>query len=839
MIGAVLVAGSLLCPMPAPLALPAAPTMVEHGIEHLIDAGDDLGRNDVLSPEHCHAFEPISGVPRFGSTQAGVWLRFRAAFAGPPEQWRMSVNYAPLSHLCVHWPISGGAYRSICGGLHAIGGNSPAWSGAGFRFAVPASFDDSRPILINASSRSWLKVPIEFGRVDALMARHQKRELVWGLYFGILITLVLYGAVVAWDSRSRLYGFYAAHFATLALGLAAWQGRLLQFGLPEWSATVVPGLSLGLWVAFGTHFYQRLLSTTDSYPNTDLVLRATRWVAGAGSLASIWDPVIGLMIVALAGLLFVPATLHAGIRRAMQGFQPAIYVIVAMGPLLLAALLKAGEPFGIVLFDPDLITAVIRISAVAGAGVLVFALGQGGRLREREREQQAELNLTDHRMSLLRARFDSTTGLASRDKHLDDLRERLHASSAATDPLAVITVSLDKFRSINHALGFSVGDAVLREIADRLRKRLRSGDLLGRIGPDIFGVVTPVSGEHEATLSRLVDLCADLQEAVGEPLRFGEGARLGASMGVALYPDHGVTADSLIRHSDAAMYRAKEIGGGAFELFKPEMMRDADRHLKLSRMLRLALERDEFELHYQPIVSLETGEISGLEALLRWTTADGQSIPPDLFIPVAESSDLIVSISEWVLNAACKQIADWRARGIDDGRHVAVNLSPRQFRDPGLVSVITRALRTHQVPRGALSVELTEGVVIDDLERSRSVLEQLRRYDIGVAIDDFGVGFSSLSYLRNLPVTCLKIDRSFLRGTPDETEASTVISTMVRLGRDLNLQVIAEGIETPDQRDFLADNRCSDGQGFLFCRALPARELEMWFENRSVSLAVA
>ena len=830
---------ALLCQPPAPVRVGVEPVTVLEGIEYLSDPDGRLTRDALISPRHCGDFAPLQGVPRFGGTDASIWLRFRLSLPEMDTPWQLSVNYAALSQLCVHWPVTGGAYRSLCSDRRADAEPAAARDGSGYRFDIPRDFDSNRPVLIKLASPLWVKAPIEVGSAAAMSRSHKRREFGWGLYFGILMTLALYGAAVACDARSRLYGLYAAHFATLALGLAAWQGRMIQLGLPDWTATRLPGLLFGLFVLFGGRFYQRLLDTRDGLPLTHRVLSAASAIALAGALLSLWKPNSSLLVIAVATLLFVPATLYASLRRAMQGFRPAIYVIAAMGPLLLCALLKAGQAWGVVLVDPELLNAIGYACTVFGASLLVFALGQGGRLQERERSRAAELSLSDHQVSLLRARFDGVTGLAGRDKFVDDLRELLRRSATPKTPLAVITVSLDKFRSINHALGFSVGDAVLREIADRLRSRTAQGDLLARIGPDIFGLVTHITADRDARLSNLVDLCADVQEAVGEPLRFGEGARLGASIGVALYPDHGVSADALIRHSDAAMYHAKGIGGGAFEVFKPELMRDADRHLKLSRMLRTALANDEFELHYQPIISLETGRISALEALLRWTTADGQTIPPDLFVPIAESSDLIVGISNWVINAACIQLADWQRRDLTDAQHVAVNLSPRQFRDPRLVDTISAAMRRHGVPPGSLSVELTEGVVIDDLERSRAVLEQLRGLGIGIAIDDFGVGFSSLSYLRDLPVTSLKIDRSFLRGAPDEQEARTVISTIVRLGRDLKLRVIAEGIETVAQRDFLAQAGCHDGQGFLFCRAMPARELELWFENRNLRFAIA
>ena len=837
MLTAFLLAVSTACSAPAPIAVTGGYAELTQGVQALRDPSRELSLREAASAARCADYEAIDGVPRFGPTGDGVWLRFRVSLpTSATDNWRLRVNYAPLKHVCVYWPLSGEGYSRTCGGEHpeAIG---PSWNG-GYTLPLPAGLDSTREIYVYSESGSWLKVPLEIGNAGMLLQKESGLQFSWGLYFGILMALVMYSAMVAYSAADRGYAFFSLHFAAFTLGVMAWQGRFMDLGLPSWTASHLGLAALFAFVALGAGFYRPFLQTKRHTPRLHRLLAFIGWGMAPVVLLALFAPRWALPVGALLSLAWFPTVTAAATIRAAQGYRPALYVIGAMAPLLLGGFMRSVELLGLSTATIEFTNILVRFGAIIGASFLVLGLGQRVREVASERERLDQLSAANQQVSLHRARYDEITGLPNREKYAEDLRERLLRAMRANEELAIITVGLDHFRSINHALGHDAGDAVLREVAQRLRQSLAKNELLARIGPDIFGLVLSGSRGERPTLAQLVDRCADLQERISEPLRHGEGARLGASIGLAVYPEHGVTADLLMRHSDAALYKAKDLGGGALEMFQPELLRHAGRHLRLSKELRTALERGEFELHYQPIVSLVDGQLVSLEALIRWRRPDGTQVPPDQFIPVAESADLIAPISEWVFHEACQQLADWRDRNIGP-RRVSVNVSPRQFRLPGLVDSVSHALASAGLPGEALDLEITEGVVVENLESTGRTLRELRKHDIGVSVDDFGVGFSSLSYLRSLPVTGLKIDRSFLRGIPDEAEANTVITAMIGLGRDLGLKVIAEGIEENVQREFLLARGCLYGQGFMFCKPLNATDLEVWLQNRDLTLAVA
>lgn len=837
MLAALLLASAVGCSQPQAIAVTGGYAELSSQVQAMRDPGRNLDVRTVASAERCADFKAVDGVPRFGATDDGVWLRFRLSLpATVTDGWRLRVNYAQLEHVCAYWPVSGEGYTRGCSGSHpeALG---PQWSG-GYYLDVPPSLDTTRPIYVYAQSGYWLKVPLEIGSASVFLQMESTEQFAWGLYFGILIALVLYSALVAYSAADRSYAFFSLHFAAYTLSAMAVLGRLMDLGLPSWTASHLSMAAAMAFVGLGTGFYQPFLKTKQVVPRLHKLLSVLAWATVPVALLALVAPGWAMPIGGLIAMIWFPLVFGIAVLRATKGDIQARYAIAAMACLFLGSFLRSAEVLQLSTGSVDFTNWLMRFGAVIGASFLVLGLGQRVRDAASERDRLQQLSAANQQVSLHRARYDEITGLPNREKYAEDLRERLLRAMRANEELAVVTIGLDHFRSINHALGHDAGDAVLREVAQRLRQSLAKHELLARIGPDIFGLVLSGSRGERPTLSQLVDRCADLQERISEPLRHGEGARLGASIGLAVYPEHGVTADLLMRHSDAALYKAKDLGGGALEMFQPELLRHAGRHLRLSKELRSGLERGEFELHYQPIVSLIDGQLVSLEALIRWRRPDGTQVPPDQFIPIAESADLIAPISEWVFHEACKQLADWRDRNIGP-RRVAVNVSPRQFRLPGLVDSVAHALSSAGLPGDALDLEITEGVVVENLESTSRTLKELRKFEVGISVDDFGVGFSSLSYLRNLPVTGLKIDRSFLRGIPDEAEANTVITAMIGLGRDLGLKVIAEGIEENVQREFLLARGCLYGQGYMFCKPLCAADLETWLQNRDLTLAVA
>ena len=307
------------------------------------------------------------------------------------------------------------------------------------------------------------------------------------------------------------------------------------------------------------------------------------------------------------------------------------------------------------------------------------------------------------------------------------------------------------------------------------------------------------------------------------------------SIGVAVYPQDGSSADMLLRNADSAMYKAKENGRNAFQFYTAELNRAMVERLSIEHRLRGALARKQFQLHYQPRINMRTGRIVGAEALLRWNVAEGDLYPPSRFISVAEDTGLIVPIGKWALQTACDQARSWQIQGLAP-LVVSVNVSPRQFREGDIVETVSHALEHSGLPARYLQLELTESMVMHDPETAVSMLRDLKAIGVSMAVDDFGTGYSSLSYLKRFPVDHLKIDRSFVKDIASDPDDAAIVQAIIALGHKLGLKVVAEGVETLEQQEFLRRNRCNEMQGFLFCKPLPAAEFAAVLAEQSMQL---
>jgi len=421
------------------------------------------------------------------------------------------------------------------------------------------------------------------------------------------------------------------------------------------------------------------------------------------------------------------------------------------------------------------------------------------------------------------AYHDPLTGLPNRAMIRDRLEhavERLHRSGAHG---AVMFLDLDRFKAVNDSYGHSAGDRVLSEVAKRLKCRLREGDTLARLGGDEFVVLLEDLCNPQSVASVARDLIALFDEvfAIGD----GRSVSLGLSIGICLFPEDADQTDDILQYADSALYQAKAGGRNTYRFYTDALTQSAREKLALEASLRQAVEREEFVLHYQPLVRLSDRAITGVEALLRWRHPEIGMLPPDRFIPLAEETGLIVPLGEWVLREACRQMRVWLDRGLAL-ETLAINLSPMQFRHRGLVHSVDAALREHDLAPSMIELDITESGLMDSIELVEGRIARLKAMGVRLSIDDFGNGYSSLSCLRRFDINTLKISRSFVGDLERDETAQPLVSTIVALARSLDLQVLAGGVERDSQLGLLSRLGCDFGQGYLFGHPLPPEQLD-------------
>jgi diguanylate cyclase (GGDEF)-like protein/PAS domain S-box-containing protein len=440
-------------------------------------------------------------------------------------------------------------------------------------------------------------------------------------------------------------------------------------------------------------------------------------------------------------------------------------------------------------------------------------LGTYGVARDISERKQAEATIA------FQAYHDLLTGLPNRALFKDRLGQAIVHAKRHGQTLATLFLDMDRFKVVNDTLGHLVGDGLLQGVAQRLRGSLREGDTLSRIGGDEFMLLLP----HIRTRDNAAYIAQKILASLREPFHIeGHEIFVGISIGIAVFPDDGDTIENLVKHADIAMYHAKDSGRNDYKFFTHELQKSFSGRLAVENEMRHALEKSEFEVYYQPQVSIEDQRIRGMEALVRWNHPSRGIVPPGEFIPIAEECGLITPISEWVLGAACRQAHLWRASELPPIT-MAVNLSARQIEHPHFIDKFTQCLREHHMSGQGLEIEITESTLMRDMEGSIEKLRKLADLGVEISIDDFGTGYSSLSYLKKLPIHTLKIDRSFIHDlTGPVNNGSTIVAGIAAMAKGLHLNVVAEGVETRAQLDYISSLGCDAYQGFLFSRPVAA-----------------
>ena len=458
------------------------------------------------------------------------------------------------------------------------------------------------------------------------------------------------------------------------------------------------------------------------------------------------------------------------------------------------------------------ITAGILAIFAAGFGVILFERRLAG-ARLAEAEHRAEL--ADRIVWL--AEHDALTGLPNRTAFAERLAEAAQAATSERG-CAVLTIDLDRFKEVNDTLGHPFGDQILQEAAERLRATVGDGDVITRLGGDEFAVIRHAVADPDAVGA----LAKRIVDELERPFQFdGHTVVIGASVGISLGPRDGASGEQLLKLSDVALYRAKQESRGSYRFFESGMDARMQERRVLEADLRVAIQQGQFEVYYQPLLDLSTSTITCFEALVRWHHPTRGLTLPGEFIPIAEESNLIIPIGEWVLRQACRDAAGW-----PDGIKVAVNLSPAQFKRGDLIAVTMSALANAGLEPERLELEITESVLLHDEAWVRSLLERLAGLGVSIAMDDFGTGYSSLSYLRSFPFTKIKIDRSFVEGVAGQSDALAIVQATIQLSRKLGMETTAEGVETAEQLAILGAEGCTHAQGFHISRPVPIGKVE-------------
>ena len=429
------------------------------------------------------------------------------------------------------------------------------------------------------------------------------------------------------------------------------------------------------------------------------------------------------------------------------------------------------------------------------------------------------------------SQHDFLTGLPNRLLMEDRLGQAIALAERHSGEVAVLYLDLDQFKQVNDSLGHMGGDKLLQSVAERLQEQVRLPDTVSRQGGDEFVVLlqeVKSKADAEVVTKRILEAVAQVH-SIGE-----DEISITASVGVSRYPEDGMDAETLVKHADTALYQAKASGSGSFKFFKAAMNARAVYRRKMAEDLRWALERNEFQLHYQPTIDLKSGAISGVEALLRWTSAKRGAVAPETFLEVAEETGLMLPIGAWVLREACRQAKSWLEEGLP-AVSMAVNISAMHLQDGRFRSEVKKVLEETGLSPAMLELEVAETVLTELPDRARTAVQSLRQMGVKVSIDDFGAGYSSLSHLKRLPVDILKIDRSFLHPLKEQLDDTSIAVAIIRMGRSLKLRVVAEGVESLEDMKFLQAQDCDEAQGFFFSAPVPAEQFAAMLRKRQFS----
>lgn len=751
-----------------------------------------------------------------------TWLRLQLVSGGVSNQpLLLQIPSRAVPSLCVHWPQRTG-FVSQC-----VGQSQRVDARRFYDFAVPTSMQWSRPVLIEVRDALFAPAPITLIGEAAAQRREQHTMLLSGLFVGLMSSVAVI-CVLAFAVVKRAGYLYAAGFILLTclswVGLSG-RGLALPGAVGFWLSRAGPLIAVQLGWLGGLayiHGYLRLRNDESGWLHGAVV-----GLIGLHVAVLLWaavSPPGALSVIALLTLFSVCSLTLLLVWKVLQGSARAAYLLAAFILLMVGVGAAAGGWLGdwqpALKYGSNLVVAGLL---VCPAVLLLGIYRRYGRLEEQRDKAEHEL-ASQQRLALMRASFCSVTGLPRGPKIAELTTTMLEEADPENTRIGMYLLQAEKLGQIRQQYGREALEEVINVLCARLRDGLADDQLLGRLENWELVVVVPAQAAGTAFRERLYQAARSISDCMRAPIKVGEQTfKLSISVGMAIWPLHGRGFDDLMLRCDSALYEAERGGGNAFKVFSEEEHRRRANQFQRVSDLKRALEQNELELHYQPVHNALTGEVSSMEALIRWNHPEFGLLLPGSFIPLAEDSDLILDLGYWTLYAAANDLGWLAANGID--LPIAVNVSPRQFASRGFVGHIRETIHHNTFAAHLLHLEITEHSLVDNWEKTSFALTELSNLGVQVFVDDFGVGYSSLNYVRNLPVAGLKIDLSFVQKLGKTAQDDAVVSTILQLARSLNLTVIAEGVETSYQRDFLRIEGCENLQGFLFSKPLPRSQL--------------
>ncbi len=788
-----------------------------------------LNPEQVLGDIPCDAFERPAALKDKSNKRS--WLMLNPPVkTGPGTQsagWGLYLPTTAFSEFCVHWPLASGSWRSHCLGSAGSTADDVQYTSQNRRsFLVPEHLAPDRPILISSQSPFFSHAPLLLGSTEALLSERSRANLFVGTAYGILMALVVYGLLLLGSTRNLSLFFFSAYFALFSSALFLAEGlHVTWLGI----GSLIGGVHLSyvlLGVAFmsGTVFLGLFLRSRE----TDRWVHALLWISGILAPALMFLAAIRLewaLEASEAGaLVFAIGGLTAACRGVIHGRRNAGPLLLGFVVLMLALTMNSLVRFGW-LPSPGLNSIDILKSALLLGGVSLglAAEREFSKLRQ-QRDRASLLAETHQRIALYRVEFDAPTGLPSWRRFFKLASERV-ANAAENESLGAIRIELTDFRKQQHLYGREVGEDLLRAIVSRLQQFESRGRLLARTETDEFSLLLSLPGGQQEAESAMDEIATAIRDTLSAPFHLhGDTLRVRHAMGGSIFPALANSSEQLLQQAEAGVFEAREADDHKLHLFgrgdSPAVME----RWSMGKRLATAMQNNDIQVYYQPIVSLSDGRIRQVEALARWTDPELGEVPPSVFIPIAETLGIIEELGRQIIRLACRDASVWAALGILGQVRLSLNLSPLQLRDDSFSTWFLDTIAEYGLDGSQLTLEVTENTLVENLAAASERLQRLVDRGIEISVDDFGVGYSSLSYIRTLPIDTLKIDRSFMTRLDQSEAEREIVRSLLQMARKLGLSVVSEGIEKEAQLGFLRRHFCDMGQGFLLGCPAPADE---------------